>query len=146
MILLTAPQDVRDALAESGEPPIPNFGDLLNPEIPKVDMNKLWEVQKQKWAYQCEYVEAIRAFEEKHGKELDAIIAPITPTAAIRHNQFKYYGYATAINILDFTSCVVPVTFSDKSVDVVNKDFKPLNSMDATVQAECECCLAGGRS
>jgi amidase len=54
----------------------------------------------------------------------------------VRHNQFKYYGYATAINVLDFTSCVVPVTFADQSVDVANKDFKPLNDMDAAVQAE----------
>jgi amidase len=56
----------------------------------------------------------------------------------VRHNQFKYYGYATAINVLDFTSCVVPVTFADQGVDVANKDFMPLNDMDAAVQAECK--------
>jgi len=53
-------------------------------------MNELFDVQLQKWNYQCEYLEKWAQLEEKLGKEVDAIIAPITPTAAILHNQFKY--------------------------------------------------------
>lgn len=132
-------QDIFNTLKESGEPAIPNFSDLINPSIPKVDMNELWEVQLKKWKFQCDYLEHIRAFESKVGGELDAIIAPITPTAAIRHDQFKYYGYASAINLLDYTSVIVPVTFADKAVDVRNGSFKPISDMDATVQAECTC-------
>jgi amidase len=106
--------------------------------LPKTDMNDLWDIHLQKWNYQCEYLAAIRAFEEKTGKELDAIIAPITATAAVRHNQFRYYGYATAINVLDFTSVVVPVTFADKTIDVKDNNYKPLTETDAIVQDECE--------
>lgn len=75
-------------------------------------------------------------FEDTLGKELDAIVAPITATAAIRHNQFRYYGYATVIDLLDFTSAVVPVTFADKGVDVRKGDFTPLSPLDESVQAE----------
>jgi len=128
--------DVYDVINSSGEPAIPNFKNLISPDMPKVDMNQLWDVQLQKWKYQCEYLEQWRLAEEKLGNELDAIIAPMTPTAAVRHNQFKYYGYASAINLLDFTSVVVPVTFADKSVDKVNAEFKPLNDLDKEVQAE----------
>jgi amidase len=103
-----------------------------------MNVNELWDVQLQKWDYQCEYLSKIRQFEKKLDKELDAIIAPITPTAAIRHNQFKYYGYASAINILDFTSVVVPVTYADKTIDVKNEKLKPLSDIDKTVQAECK--------
>lgn len=85
-----------------------------------------------------EYLAKIKEFEAKTGRELDAIIMPVTATAAIRHNQFKYYGYATAINVLDFTSVVVPVTFADKSVDKRPDGFKPLTEMDGTVNAECK--------
>lgn len=99
-------------------------------------MNQLWDVHLKKWNYQSEYLDKWREFEEQHGKELDAIIAPITPTAAIRHNQFRYYGYASVINLLDFTSVVVPVTFADKNVDVKRAGRQPLSSLDATVQAE----------
>jgi amidase len=102
-----------------------------------LSLNELWDIQLQKWNYQSDYLARIREAETKLGKELDAIIAPITPTAAIRHDQFKYYGYATAINILDFTSVVVPVTFVDKKIDEPNYQFKPLTEIDRTVQAEC---------
>lgn len=101
-------------------------------------MNELWDVQLKKWNYQVEYLAKWREMEEQLGKELDAIIAPITPTAAIRHNQFRYYGYASAINLLDFTSVVVPVTFADKAVDAKKENYKPLNELDGLVQAECE--------
>lgn len=131
--------DVFDTLKQSGEPAIPNFADLINPSLPKIDMNELWDVQLKKWAYQSEYLEQFRLAEETLGKEIDAIIAPITPTAAIRHNQFKYYGYASTINLLDFTSVVVPVTWADKSVDKKQENFKPLGDMDKIVQAECKC-------
>lgn len=128
-------------MKESGEPAIPNFADLINPSLPKINMNELWDVQLKKWNYQSEYLAQIKAYEEKLGKELDAIIAPITPTAAVRHNQFKYYGYASVVNLLDYTSVVVPVTFADKSVDVKDDNFKPLTDIDKTVQDECETNL-----
>lgn len=56
----------------------------------------------------------------------------------MRHNQFKYYGYASTINLLDFTSVVVPVTFADKGVDVVRQRVKSLGEMDELVQEECK--------
>jgi amidase len=130
--------DVFNTLKESGEPPIPNFGDLINPSIKAVGMNELWDVQLKKWAFQSEYLEQFRKVEQELGKEVDAIIAPITPTAAVRHNQFKYYGYASAINLLDYTSVVVPVTWADKAIDKKDQSYKPMNEMDKIVQAECE--------
>ncbi|KAK9238690.1 amidase signature domain-containing protein [Lipomyces kononenkoae] len=128
--------DVGRDIEASGEPAIPNIKDLLNPDIQAISMIQLWDTQLQKWQYQTEYLEKWRELEEKLGKELDAIIAPITPTAAIRHNQFRYYGYASAINLLDFTSVVVPVTFADKNIDVKNESYAPLNETDKLVQAE----------
>lgn len=101
-------------------------------------MNQLWDAQLKKWTFQCEYLAQWRKMEEKLGKEMDAIVAPITPTAAIRHNQFKYYGYASAINLLDFTSVIVPVTFADKNVDKKREDYKPLSKIDGVVNDECE--------
>jgi amidase len=128
--------DIFGTLKESGEPPIPNFADLINPSLPKIDMNELWAVHLKKWEYQCEYLEQFRLAEETLGKEIDAIVMPITPTAAVRHNQFKYYGYASAINLLDFTSVVVPVTFADQNIDKKLDGYTPLNEMDRTVYGE----------
>lgn len=130
--------DVLATLKESGEPAIPNIADLVNPSLPKIDMNELWAVHLKKWAFQSEYLEQLRLMEKKLGREIDAIIAPITPTAAIRHDQFKYHGYASVINLLDYSSVVVPVNFADKAIDKKVEDYKPLSELDAKVQAECE--------
>ena len=92
-------------------------------------MGALWNANLKKWNYQMEYLEEWRKLEESMGKELDAIIAPITPTAAVLHNKFRYYGYASVVNLLDLTSVVVPVTFADKNVD----NYSILKQEEATV-------------
>ncbi|KAL3482483.1 Acetamidase [Aspergillus californicus] len=132
-------KDVQTEINASGEPAIPNIKDLLNPSIKPASMNELWATHLEKWTYQMEYLDKWREVEDAMGGiELDAIIAPISPSAAIRHNQFKYYGYASAINLLDFTSVVVPVTFADKRVDGRNEAFVPVSDMDRLVQEEYE--------
>ena len=40
------------------------------------------------------------------------------------------------INLLDFTSVVVPVTFADKTIDLKDESYKPLNDIDAAVSKE----------
>jgi amidase len=129
-------QDILREIDASGETAIPNIKGLLNPDIRGVDMNALWDINLKKWKYQMEYLEEWRRMEESMGKELDAIIAPITPTAAVRHDQFRYYGYASVVNLLDFTSVVVPVTFADKDMDTKLEKYSSLNEEDATVQSE----------
>jgi amidase len=135
---LTNMQDVMEHINASGEPAIPNIQDLVNPDIQKVDVNGLWDLQAQKWDYQMQYLARWQETEKQMGTQLDVIVAPISPTAAIRHNQFKYYGYASATNLLDFTSVVVPVTFADKNVDIENKGYVPLSDLDQLVQSEYE--------
>ncbi|KAE8390291.1 Acetamidase [Aspergillus alliaceus] len=128
--------DVYKHINASGEPAIPNIKDLLNPNLPKADVNEVWDKQLQKWNYQCEYLDKWREWEERTGKELDAIIAPVAPTAAVRHNKFRYYGYASIFNLLDLTSVVVPVTFADKAIDHALVDYQPVNDIDKDVHAE----------
>lgn len=129
--------DILRDISASGEPIIPNIKNLFGPETKPLDMLQLWNTQLRKWQYQNEYLDKWREMEDKLGKELDAIIAPITPTATIRHDRFRYNGYASTINLLDFTSVIVPVTFADKKIDVKNERFVPLNETDKLVHAEC---------
>ncbi|KAJ5888523.1 acetamidase [Penicillium taxi] len=127
--------DIFKDVNASGEPHIPNIQVFINTEK-KIDVNQLWDINLQKWNYQNEYLWRWREFENQQGKELDAIIAPITTTAAIRHDQSRYYGYSSVINLLDFTSVVVPVAFAHKYVDLKIDDYKPLSPIDEAVQAE----------
>ncbi|RAL61085.1 hypothetical protein DID88_010426 [Monilinia fructigena] len=127
-------KDIYNVLQASGEPPIPNIADLVNTSSAPPSINEIWNVHLKKWAYQCEYLEQFRIIEEKLGREIDAIVAPASPTAAVLHDQFKYYAYTTVVNLLDFTSVIVPVTFADKGVDKKVQGYEALNKIDGVVQ------------
>lgn len=104
----------------------------------RLDINQLWDLHVKKYDFQCEYLEQIRVAEEKLGKEIDAIITPVSPSAAVLHDQFFYYGYSNLVNLLDFTSIAVPVTFADKNIDKKQDDYKPLNASDKKMHEYCE--------
>ncbi|CAG8362452.1 unnamed protein product [Penicillium salamii] len=127
---------ILNSLKASGEPVLPYNKRLLRSTKGHLNANQLGEVQLKQWEYQRKYLERWRRFEEENGTELDAIIAPVAATAAIRHGKFRYYGYSSVISLLDFTSAVVPVTFAQKSVDLKPSNYTPLNKLDAAVQAE----------
>ena len=90
----------------------------------------------QTWTYQCEYLAALKELEDRVG-EIDAIIAPVAPTAAVRHDKERYVGYTSVINLLDLTSVVVPVTYADKDVDIKGT-YEPVNGLDGRIYAECK--------
>jgi amidase len=136
-------QDIQTALASSGEPPIPNISDLVTFDMPSSNMDELWATHLDKWSFQTEYLEKWEEMEETLGREMDAIIAPVSATAAVQHNQFKYYGYTNVFNLLDFTSVVVPVLFADMAIDKRDETHEPLSQMDPIVQAECESLIYG---
>lgn len=71
-------------------------------------------------------------------RPVDALIMPLAPFTAARPSTYKYYGYSSIINVLDYTSCVIPVTKADKSIDVVDKNFTPMSDMDRDVASSCK--------
>ncbi|KAK5127721.1 hypothetical protein LTR08_004313 [Meristemomyces frigidus] len=64
------------------------------------------------------------------GRAVDAVICPVAPFAAARPGGYKHYGYSAFVNVLDYTSVVVPVTRVDKSVDVRVEGFEGVNEVD----------------
>ena len=72
------------------------------------------------------------------GRPMDAIIAPSAPSPSSEPLRYRYYNYTTWANLLDYPSCVVPVTAVDKAVDGVSPDFKALSDTDAELLKECK--------
>ncbi|KAM3496495.1 hypothetical protein MY3957_000335 [Beauveria namnaoensis] len=64
------------------------------------------------------------------GRPVDAVILPVSPYAGFKPGKFDYSAYTSIVNILGYTSAVVQVTFGDRSVDVVQDDYKPLGERD----------------
>jgi amidase len=50
-------------------------------------------------------------------------------------------GLSTIVNLLDYSAAVLPVTKVDKSVDVVDAGYTPLNAQDEKVHLACELSL-----
>ena len=71
------------------------------------------------------------------GRPVDALILPVAPFPAAKPEQFKYIGYSTIINVLDYTSCTVPVTLANKDIDTVTQDFQPLSDLDQKMMNSC---------
>jgi amidase len=68
------------------------------------------------------------------GRPVDAVISPVAPFPAARRERFKYYGYSTWVNALDYTSVVVPVTNVDKKIDTKEEGYRALDEQDKKIQ------------
>lgn len=47
-------------------------------------------------------------------------------------------GFSTIVNILDYSTSVLPVTKVDKNIDVVDVGYVPLNAQDEKVHLACK--------
>ncbi len=46
-------------------------------------------------------------------------------------------GMTTWVNLLDYSTTVLPVTLVDKHIDVVDAGYKPLSGIDEKIQKAC---------
>lgn len=115
---------------------------------PREQMNasKIAATNVAKREYQKEYMEYWNSTKDitGTGRPVDALIAPLAPFPAARPMGYKYYGYSTFVNLLDYSSCVIPVTTVDQKVDMPMKDFKPLNDLDKAVADLCKFAARHG--
>ena len=86
---------------------------------------------------------------------MDAFIMPIAPFAAVMHNNFDHGCYTcmvplashkTAncqINMLDYTSCAVPVTIANKDIDLKDDTYQPVSAVDKRIWDKCKLSFVG---
>lgn len=110
--------DVKAAFALSGEPMSDQVSFYSNlskhytaSEIASVNV-RIRELRK-------EFLEYWNSTEKitSAGRVVDALICPLAPFPAARPGLYKYYGYSTWVNVVDWTSVVLPVTEVDKDKD-----------------------------
>jgi len=61
---------------------------------------------------------------------VDAVIMPVAPHAAVVPGKYYHTIYTEAINLMDYSTAVIPVTKANKTVDTFNADYKPHNEDD----------------
>lgn len=89
------------------------------------------------------------------------MILPVSPYAGLIPGKFLYpsklevlnigmevdhlSAYTSIMNVLDYPSVVIPVTFVDKEVDTIYTNYEPLNQEDKENMDTCESahCTTG---
>ena len=132
--------DTDKAFKLSGEPPSPQVGGPNRKTSPEMGATKIAETNVLKREFLKEYLDYWNntAKMTDTGDAIDAVIMPVAPFPAPRPERYRYYGYTSIINLLDYTACTVPVTRVDQSVDVIDENFKPIDDFDQKVQDDCE--------
>ncbi|KIX10670.1 uncharacterized protein Z518_01754 [Rhinocladiella mackenziei CBS 650.93] len=126
-------KDVHGAFALSGEPISPqikmSYGDK---PINEFTASQIAANNVAKRQFQKEYMDYWNstAQETGTGQPVDGIICAVAPYPAARPEKYSYYGYSAWVNGLDYTSVVVPVTFSDKTKDKYEEGYAPISDLD----------------
>ena len=66
------------------------------------------------------------------------VLLPATPTAGVKPEDYREHGYATVVNLLGYSSVVIPATKVDKRIDLYESDYNPIGLIDEEVWKSCE--------
>jgi Asp-tRNA(Asn)/Glu-tRNA(Gln) amidotransferase A subunit family amidase len=118
----------------SGEPMLPLVHWILkeNPAVKKLTREKLEYWLEEREEYRIEYAEhwnRTGRLDEATGSwvdTVDALICPVAPGVATRHDTAKYWTYSAVWNLLDYPALAFPAGTADKERDVQTgrADFK----------------------
>ena len=71
------------------------------------------------------------------GRPVDGVICPNAPHAAVKPAEYNYIGYSAFVNVLDYPSISIPVTFADKTVDVLPSDVS-MDEAEPYIEWDCK--------
>ncbi|KAL2812557.1 amidase signature domain-containing protein [Aspergillus cavernicola] len=136
-------KEVTSRIEATGEPWFPYMHDYRDAARAGNDLptSQTWKLQAQQTKLAQEYLDMWNATAKATptGRPIDAIIAPVSAWAAAAHGKCLYTGYTGVWNLLDYSTCVVPVTWADKTIDTKSKeylDYTPVDERDRKVWEE----------
>ncbi|KZM23696.1 Amidase [Ascochyta rabiei] len=113
-------------MASSGEPwrPLSEWIIKDNPCVKKLSVGELAYWFEEREAYRKEYA----LHWKNHG--IDALLCPVGPGVAPKHNTAKYWNYTSQWNLLDYPGLAFPVCRVDKNQDSWNGGERLLGELD----------------
>lgn len=110
--------DLRHHLGLSGEPRPKQV--IVCESGPELSASEIAALNVVKREYRKEYMEYWNstATLTGTGRPVDGLFCPIAPHAAAIPEHYRFFGYTSFVNLLDYTSVVVPITFANKEIDV----------------------------
>ena len=101
-----------------------------------ISVYEYWALNREKRAAQKAYLKKWQSIKcPKTKQEVDVLLMPVMPHAAVRHRACKWVGYTKVWNLLDYTALVLPGGTVDRNVDSPKDDsevvsYKPRNDLD----------------
>ncbi|KAK4061744.1 hypothetical protein Trihar35433_9344 [Trichoderma harzianum] len=125
-------------MAESGEPLLPLTKWIMkeNPGVKKLSRSELEYWLEEREEFRLEYSQhwnKTGRWNEASGSwenTVDAIICPVAPGVATRHNTAKYWTYTAVWNLLDYPALAFPAGKADKNIDVRDNRKRFLSGLD----------------
>ncbi|KAL2866696.1 amidase signature domain-containing protein [Aspergillus lucknowensis] len=125
--------DVYEAVKLSGEPFVPEITNLFpngKPRAP-LPLPEYEQIVSRMKTYRQRYLDYWTSTAKRTGdRPVEALISPVTPYAGVLPGKFYPSTYSSSVNVLDYASVVIPVTFADKEIDVVSPNFRALSDED----------------
>ncbi|KAI0856473.1 amidase signature domain-containing protein [Xylaria cubensis] len=122
-------RDVHNQLDLSGEPLIPDLKEALKLTDP-ISLHEYQDLTVQGLQYEAEYSDYWNSTAEQDGQIVDAVIMPVAPHAAVIPGKYYHLAYSEFVNILNYTTVVIPVTKADKHIDTIDKSYQPSSELD----------------
>jgi amidase len=114
--------DFRYHFSLSGETQAPQV--IVQENGPQLSASEVAALNITKREYQKEYMDYWNSTANLTGtgRPVDGFFCPLAPHAAVIPTQYENVGYTSFVNVLDYSSISIPVTFADKTIDVQGKD------------------------
>ena len=139
--------DLKQAFGLSGEPQPPQV--ILEGNGTDMSASAIASLNVAKREYQKQYMDYWNSTAELSGtgRPVDGVICALAPHAAVIPHDYKYVAYTSFVNVLDYTSVSIPVTFADKNIDAHPSDASASGS-EQHIEWDCKhllftfsCCL-----
>ncbi|UNI18404.1 Amidase [Purpureocillium takamizusanense] len=126
----TGAKEVREIIASSGEPVLPNFTWYLNTfNIKALTVPELFQLNVTQAAYKVQFAQAwanTKAITGS-GRPIDGLLCPCAPSAGFSHDFPVWWGYYSIWNLLDYPSVIMPLKGFriDPILDVKDGNYIP---------------------
>lgn len=126
-------RDIHSTFKLSGEDVAPQIQAIYGKEIaPEYSATQIAQnnVARRRWLKEYLDYWNSTASATPNGQPVDAFISPVAVYAAARPQKYKYHGYSTYVNCLDYSTVTVPVTYADASLDRYPADYQCVSEQD----------------
>ncbi|KAH1612899.1 hypothetical protein KXX21_002286 [Aspergillus fumigatus] len=123
-------EDIRRDVEVAGEPYIPHVEALIN-RGKAISVYEYWQLNKQKTTLQKRYLDKWNTVRSQSGKQVDILLGPAMPHAAVPHRSVRWVGYTKIWNLLDYPALTFPADQVRADRDRLPDElYRPRNELD----------------